>query len=211
MSSSPITAAEEPASLPRVRGSIGNVRNPASTEAILRAAAEILDESGYNAVTFDAVARRAGSSKPTIYRWWRNKGELLRDVYERAGESRLVVPDSGDLETDLRQHLHSLWQWWSTSRSGEALRSFITEIQLRPETIQSFRSDFQARRTRTLTQIFHRAIARGQVQPAARIDAAVALLVGISWVHLLTNDLSSTEPLDAAVRIVAQGLIFEKP
>lgn len=53
----------------RSRSSIGAVRSPQSTEAILEAAAAILEERGYQAFTMDALVERAGSSKPTIYRW----------------------------------------------------------------------------------------------------------------------------------------------
>lgn len=190
----------------RTRASIGAVRNPETTEAILQAAEQILDENGYHAFSLDAVVRRAGSSKPTIYRWWSNKGELLRDVYERAGEAALTLPDTGSLFGDLSEHLHSLRSWWKSSRSGEALRSFITEIQLKPDTIHTFRRDFLARRSRILVLLMQRAVARGEIPASARIDAAVELLVGISWLHLLTNDLDSKETVDAAVRIVVDGL-----
>jgi AcrR family transcriptional regulator len=84
----------------RSRSSIGAVRSPQSTEAILEAAAAILEERGYRAFTMDALVERAGSSKPTIYRWWKNKGALLRDVYERTALTFVTQPDTGDLNKD---------------------------------------------------------------------------------------------------------------
>ncbi|XHH31104.1 TetR/AcrR family transcriptional regulator [Xanthomonas euroxanthea] len=139
---------------------MGAVRSPESTEAILTAAEAILEENGYKAFTLDAVVARAGASKPTIYRWWGSKAALIREVYERSGEASLVVPDTGSLEQDLKAHLGSLWRWWATTRSGEALRSFITEIQLNPESLQEFRETFLPRRERTLRNIFARAVER---------------------------------------------------
>lgn len=190
----------------RSRSSIGAVRNPASTEAILSAAAEILEEAGYRAFTIEAVCKRAGASKPTIYRWWRNKGDLIRDVYEHSGEASLAYPNTGSMEKDLADHLHSLWDWWRTTRAGEALRSFITEIQLDPTSLANFREDFLARRERVLRAIFSRAIARGDLRPDASVDAAVAMLTGMSWLHLLTDNLETESAIDEAIQILCAGI-----
>lgn len=195
-----------PTSTRRSRSSIGAVRNPESTEAILSAAAEILEEAGYRAFTLEAVCKRAGASKPTIYRWWRNKGDLIREVYERSGEASLAYPDTGNMEKDLAAHLHSLWDWWRTTRAGEALRSFITEIQLDPTSLANFREDFLARRERVLRAIFSKAMARGEIRNGASIDAAVAMLTGMSWLHLLTDNLEPAGVIDDAIQNLCAGI-----
>lgn len=60
-------------SAPR-RASIGARRNPASQAAILAAARAVLAEGYAPGLDRDAVSRRAGAGKPTIYRrWWKNK------------------------------------------------------------------------------------------------------------------------------------------
>lgn len=190
----------------RSRLSIGAVRSPESTEAILTAAADILEENGYKAFTLDAVVARAGASKPTIYRWWGSKAALIREVYERSGEASLVIPDTGSLEHDLNIHLGSLWNWWRSTRSGEALRSFITEIQLNPESLEEFRKIFLPRRERSMRRIFDHALARGEIKDASAIEAAASMLTGMSWLHLLTGNLEATQQIEQAVHIVTTGL-----
>jgi AcrR family transcriptional regulator len=191
---------------PRSRSSIGAVRSPQSTEAILEAAAAILEERGYQAFTMDALVERAGSSKPTIYRWWRSKGALLRDVYERTALTFVKHPDSGNLEEDLVVYLRSLWDWWRTSSAGETLRSLVTEIQQDPVAIEEFRKEFLPRRERTLRQIFARAVDSGEVREDAPIDAAVAMLTGMSWLQLVTANLENAGEIDNAVAIIVAGL-----
>lgn len=192
---------------PPRRVSIGAVRSPEAKAAILKAAAEVLDEVGYRGFTIDAVVKRAGSSKPTIYRWWRNKAGLIMDVYERAGEVALATPDTGDLQRDLAAYLGSLWDWWRSSRSGEALRSFVTEAQLDSLSIKELREGFLPRRERSIRLIFSRAHARGDIAdcPVA-IDAAVHLIVGWSWLNLLTDNLDHTDEIDAVTRLITRGL-----
>jgi AcrR family transcriptional regulator len=191
---------------PRSRSSIGAVRSPQSTEAILEAAAAILEEKGYKAFTLDALVERAGSSKPTIYRWWRSKGALLRDVYERAAQTFVTSPDTGNLEQDLVVHLRSLWSWWRCSSAGETLRSVFIEIQLDTNAIEEFRQAFLPRRERTLRKIFARAIEAGDIQDGPAVDAAVAMLTGMSWLHLVTANLDNLGDIDQSVAVIVRGL-----
>ncbi|WP_321374930.1 TetR/AcrR family transcriptional regulator [Pseudomonas extremaustralis] len=191
---------------PRSRSSIGAVRSPQSTEAILEAAAAILEEQGYRAFTMDALVERAGSSKPTIYRWWRSKGALLRDVYERAALTFVTSPDTGNLEQDLVVHLRSLWNWWRSSSAGETLRSFFIEIQLDSKAIAEFRDEFLPRRERTLRKIFARAVASGEIVDGPAVEMAVAMLTGMSWLHLITANLENLDDIDHCVAVLVKGL-----
>lgn len=193
----------------RSRSSIGAVRSPQSTEAILDAAAAILEERGYRAFTMDALVERAGSSKPTIYRWWRSKGALLRDVYERAALTFVASPDTGELQSDLVTHLRSLWIWWRSSSAGETLRSYFTEIQLVPGATQELREEFMPRRERTLRQIFARAVERGELRANADTGVAVSMLTGMSWLHLMTGNLDNLQFIDDAVEMLVNGLRAE--
>lgn len=191
---------------PRSRSSIGAVRSPQSTEAILEAAAAILEEQGYRAFTMDALVERAGSSKPTIYRWWRSKGALLRDVYERAALTFVTSPDTGNLEQDLIVHLRSLWTWWRSSSAGETLRSFFIEIQLDSKAIAEFREEFLPRRERTLRKIFARAVSAGDIVDGPAVEVAVSMLTGMSWLHLVTANLENLDDIDNSVAVIVKGL-----
>ena len=154
----------------------------------------------------DALVERAGSSKPTIYRWWRSKGALLRDVYERAALTFVASPDTGSLQSDLVAHLRSLWIWWRSSSAGETLRSYFTEIQLDPGAIQELREEFMPRRERTLRKIFARAVERGELGADVDTRVAVSMLTGMSWLHLMTGNLDNLQFIDDAVGILVNGL-----
>ncbi|HTI76046.1 MAG TPA: helix-turn-helix domain-containing protein [Mycobacterium sp.] len=61
-----------------------------SRERILAATAEVLGRNGMTKLSLSAVAQQAGVSRPTLYRWFASKGELLdalgiweRQMYER--------------------------------------------------------------------------------------------------------------------------------
>lgn len=77
--------------MPRLPGQV----DPAKTEAILDAAAEVLAERGLSA-PMDAIARRAGVSKQTVYNRYRCKGEIVRALVERRVDSMTAPLRTGE-------------------------------------------------------------------------------------------------------------------
>lgn len=85
---------DEPAPATRRRGA-------ALEAAILDAAWEVLVEQGYHAFTYEAVAARAGTSRPVLYRRWATRDAMARAALTRYWRQRpLVVPDTGSLRED---------------------------------------------------------------------------------------------------------------
>ena len=58
----------------------GRPRSEKAHQAILAAAMDLLFAQGLHAMSMDDVARRAGVSKATIYRWWPSKERLALDA-----------------------------------------------------------------------------------------------------------------------------------
>ncbi len=77
-------------------------RGEALEDALLDAAWQELAERGYDELTIDAVATRAGTSRPVIYRRWPGKPELVRAAIAHNWRSQpVVLPDTGALRSDL--------------------------------------------------------------------------------------------------------------
>src|SRR5262245_24928092 len=79
----------------------GRPRDPETDRAILQAAVDVLEESGFQGVTLSAVARRAGVARATIYLRWPTREALLGAMIRSAGGG-LPFPLTGDLATDIR-------------------------------------------------------------------------------------------------------------
>ncbi|MBV9078575.1 MAG: helix-turn-helix transcriptional regulator, partial [Methylobacteriaceae bacterium] len=97
------------------RASIGAQRNPATEAAVVAAARDVLAERGFGGFSIDEVARRAGAGKPTIYRWWPTRADLLLAVYERERAARLPPPETGTLPGDLTAFTRGLFAAWRES------------------------------------------------------------------------------------------------
>ena len=76
-------------------------RGAALEDAILGAAWDVLVEHGYQGFTYEAVAARAGTSRPVLYRRWPQRDDLLLATISRYRSTLTVeVPDTGDLRAD---------------------------------------------------------------------------------------------------------------
>jgi AcrR family transcriptional regulator len=93
---------------------------------ILRAVYEILAESGYQGLHYEAVATRARTSKATLYRHWPTKAELVSTAMSLRPAEDLQVPDTGTLRGDLLAYLHSLAEWMSGEPGAVISGLFVT-------------------------------------------------------------------------------------
>ena len=81
-----------------------------SRERILAATAEVLGRNGMTKLSLSAVAQQAGVSRPTLYRWFASKDDLLdalgvweRQTYERGvGEACAGLPANEKVDATLR-------------------------------------------------------------------------------------------------------------
>ena len=98
----------------------GRPRDPERDSAILAATLEVLAEHGYDRMTMDQVAARAGAGKATVYRRWPSKADLVIDAVSRIVEQvRLEdLPDTGTLHGDLTE----LMQEQTPEQSARVLR-----------------------------------------------------------------------------------------
>ncbi len=82
---------------PTVRNEPVQARSAARLEALLDAAAAIVDEIGYERLTTAMVAERAGASIGTVYRYYPDRIALLRGLSARSFQ-RYVASVSGGVD-----------------------------------------------------------------------------------------------------------------
>lgn len=77
-------------------------------DALLDAAWDVLVEHGYHGFTYEAVAARAGTSRPVLYRRWPQRDDLLLATLTKAFRTKPIpVPDTGSLRDDAIGFLHN--------------------------------------------------------------------------------------------------------
>jgi AcrR family transcriptional regulator len=134
--------------------------------ALLDAAWQELRETGYAALTIDAVAQRAGTSRPVLYRRWATKTDLVRAAVEHAlRREQRIAPDTGTLRGDLLALMHFANAGRVPAAAGLVyhLGSYFQETGTSPAAL---RLAVLGDRPSELDQILDRAIERGEIDAA---------------------------------------------
>jgi AcrR family transcriptional regulator len=149
-------------------------RGAGARTRVLRAALDVLDEHGLGGFTMEAVARRAGASKATLYRHWPTSSALLVDAMD-ATFRPLPVPDTGRVETDVAELLHAFVALLEDTPFPRLLAAFIDAAERDP-TLATLHADLTRRRREPLLIVLTRARERGQVPPGLDPQLTVDLL-----------------------------------
>nr|ULC79846.1 transcriptional regulatory protein PhlF [Pseudomonas sp.]ULC79847.1 transcriptional regulatory protein PhlF [Pseudomonas sp.] len=188
------------------RSSIGSLRSPHTHKAILTSTIEILKECGYSGLSIESVARRAGASKPTIYRWWTNKAALIAEVYENESEQVRKAPDLGSFKKDLDFLLRNLWKVWRETICGEAFRCVIAEAQLDPATLIQLKDQFMERRRELPRKLVENAISNGELPKDTNRELLLDMIFGFCWYRLLTEQLTMEQDIEEFTCMLINGI-----
>lgn len=149
----------------------------AAERAIVGAVLAELEAVGYQGLTIEAVARRAGVGRPTIYRRWPDKdalvvGALIATVPEAE------APSTDDPVADLRALVTGFLEGITRSPAARAVLAVHAAGAQRPELRAALHEHYLAPRADVLASAIARARAAGAIR-AEVTDAQVRdLLVG---------------------------------
>lgn len=175
----------------------GRRRDDAKDDLILQATRELLAERGYDGMTMDAVAERAGAGKSTVYRRWPSKVRLTVDSLLCSKQLSIdEVPDSGSLREDLL----SVATAASRLKSDDLMSGVLSAIREEAEVAEVFREQFVAGRVRLVRALLERARLRGETVPGADLDMIAAVAPAMIHYRKVVTHL----PLDAEF---AAGLV----
>jgi AcrR family transcriptional regulator len=152
-------------------------RNTKSEEAILKSTFELLKEKPLRDITIEAIARKAGVGKMTIYKWWPGKAYVALDAYRGVIERNIPIADTGDVERDLADLLRSA-MILSGSPDGRIFGQFLAETQCDPDFAKFFREDFLKPRRDAIQELLGRAVKRGEIESTVHKELVLDLLFG---------------------------------
>ena len=174
--------------------------------SVLAATSELLDDAGYDGLTIDEVAQRAGVHKTTVYRRWPSKAELVVAALEVDGEAAIPVPDTGTFLGDLTALAGFVAANLSSDRGARRSRSLVASGAESEELASSMHAYWRTRLAVT-GPVVTRAIERGEVAGHVDPNVVIETLVGPIWLRFLMTGEPIDEPFAAQVAaIVAAGV-----
>lgn len=170
----------------------GRPRDPDVDAAILDAALRLLERVGYQGMSIAAVAAEAGVGRPSLYRRYRSKAELVVAAIQRITAGPEPVLPAGS-----RDALHGLLGTAGgavASPGGLAiLGSLLAEQRRDPELLAAFRARIFDPRRAVIHDVVADGIAAGEVSADADREAIDGLLFGALVARAILG-----EPVDAA-------------
>ena len=152
----------------------GRRRDESKDDAILLATRELLAERGFDGMTMDAVADRAGAGKATVYRRWPSKVHLTVDAIVCASNTPMTadeIPDTGSLRSDL------LAVRFGRKRSddSELMSGVMSAVRENPEVAAAFKEQFVRSRVNLMRGLLERAQERGELRPDIDLEMVAAV------------------------------------
>ncbi|MET0862800.1 MAG: TetR/AcrR family transcriptional regulator [Nakamurella sp.] len=169
-------------------------RNEQSRRAILVAAISLISELGYDHVSIEAIAKRAGVGKQTIYRWWPSKGAVALEALNDSLASVVDFPDSGDIVEDLRTQMKGVTQLLGSNEVGPVYQGILAAAQCDPAISRAHLEDIIEPANIAFHERLDRAQERGELRTDFDRQAMIDMLYGAIYYRLLLH----TRPLDPA-------------
>lgn len=185
-------------------------RSERSRQAILDASMELVGEVGYNKLTIEAIASRAGVGKQTIYRWWPSKAAVLLDAFLSVVHGNGYddgIPDTGDVEADLKAVLRATVDEFTDATFEAPYRALAVAGASDADLARDFVERLQGPGLRVYRRRLSAAQEAGQIAGDLDLDLAVELLLSPFQQRWLTRSGPLTyEFTDSLVEMALRAL-----
>jgi AcrR family transcriptional regulator len=185
---------------------LGRPRSEEAHRTILAAAVALVREVGFDLVTMDGIATRAGVGKATVYRRWSNKETLVAEAIGRIVRA-IPVPDTGSTEDDLLRVMQSVLRMYKDPATGPLLSGLVAAMARNDAIAQAVRGGMVARWRDAVRQVLARGVTRGELQHNVDIELTIDLLSGpLFHRFLMTGGPVDERLVRGVVGVVLRGL-----
>lgn len=184
----------------------GRPRDPRIDAAVLSATVELLAETGYPGLLVSAIAERASTSKPAIYRRWPSKAHLVHEAVFPIGAAT-KIPDTGSLHDDLREMVCRTMAVLTTPAASAALPGLIGEVAADPTLHSALLERFSGLIGGGLAELLEKAAARGEVRADVTAAELAEAIAGLILLGLLTRPTELDDTwIDRTTTLLLKGI-----
>lgn len=189
------------------RAGRGRPRDAAADRAILQAALALFIDKGVEGVSIEQIAKRAGVGKPTIYRRWSGKEDLLAAAIETlvAEDVGRAAPDVVEVQSPyavVEAAIESAAVATSTHQYRALVARIFGSAVSHPELMARYWERYIVPRRHMATRLLERARAAGTVDPDADLDVAIDMIVGAITYRVLQPNPPDTDEMRRYLRQV---------
>ncbi len=149
---------------------------------MLEATTELLEKVGYLRLTVSAIAERAGTNKPAIYRRWPTKAHLVHEAVFPIDGRAEAIPPGGDLRSDIRALVAIGLELLGRPAARAALPGLMAEMTGDSTLHTDVLSRFSAGTWGWLQQRIDAAIEGGEIRADVQSSTVLELIAGATLV-----------------------------
>lgn len=194
-------------------GRAGRPRDPSLDAALLEAAAHLIAERGYGAVTLGAVAEAAATTRPALYRRFSDLADLvLALLIERFG-LRPGADDLGGIEAEMLANQQHQAQFFTDPVLCNSLPGLLEEVGRNRALAERFQQRFLIPRRASTSSILERAVVRGEIEPGFDAEWICDLITGPMMMRALIPTLGpiDDELVQLTVRSALDAVGYRRP
>lgn len=165
----------------------GRPRSEPSRKAILDATRKLLTREPLPKLSIEAIAKKAGVGKTTIYRWWPNKAAVAMEAFLEQPGIQVIVPTTANASEGIARQLESLVRQLR-GQNGRIIAGIIAESQGDASVLDLLYEKFLKLRVDALYELVDQGIRSGEFKRGLDASIAIDMMLGPLFLRVLSGE-----------------------
>ncbi|MEM6780391.1 MAG: TetR/AcrR family transcriptional regulator [Pseudomonadota bacterium] len=183
----------------------GRPRSDASKRAILDATRRLLSHTTVQKLSIEAIAKKAGVGKTTIYRWWPSKASVAMDAIFTQPGFQNVLPSAPTAAEGIYNQLDKVVAQLN-GKNGRIVAQIISEIQDDYEAVENFHKSFMQERCFELAKLVDQGMKSGEFRDDIDIETTVDTLMGPIIFRLMSGLVMTEDYAEKVITAILPGI-----
>lgn len=155
----------------------GRPRSEESRRAILDATRRLLTHMSVQKISIEAIAKKAGVGKTTIYRWWPNKQAVIMEAVFNQPGFQNFMPQASEPFDGIKAQVEKLVRQLA-GKNGRIVAEIIGECQGDVEILKALVKNFFQDRYNVLAYYIQRGKGEGLFKESVDVEVAIDVVLG---------------------------------
>lgn len=165
----------------------GRPRSEDARKAILDSARKLMTRTPLSALSIEAIAKKAGVGKTTIYRWYPNKAAVAMEAFLEQPGIKNILPTTTTAAEGVKRQIENLVRQLR-GQNGRIIAGIIAESQADPAVLDLLYEKFLKERVENLYNHIEAGKRNGEFKADIHTDIALDMIMGPLFLRVLSGE-----------------------
>jgi AcrR family transcriptional regulator len=180
----------------------GRPRSEASRGAILDATRRLMTHTSIRDLSIEAIAKKAGVGKTTIYRWWPNKVAVVIEAYADQMDMHMLTAGNESARAALIRQIERFIRQLR-GKNGRIVADLLAEAQSDVRVLEQFNRFYMDSRRAALHQTIAQGQKSGDLSENMNTATAADMVLGTVILRLMSGEDAIDEAFAATYPLMA--------